>query len=462
MVLLQSPCPRLRRGGTSVNSTLSRSRQRAVRVFPAAKKHVFQDIVDDGATGQEVEESQDEPAAPSAFQSVLGTAGVEKFVDLCLDTSRGSNGRGIFIGQNVTKGSVLLELPLDLCISVDYAGGGLTLPTDVPADGPAWPRLKKAIAKDDSLPWDILISLALLDSLSGMGSELFQMYGNTVLPSSSDISLPLCLPLQMLEELQDANLVDKAIEQKDRLKNLFPGLAVSIDGGDGPTWMEYAFACVRSRAFSLGEDHFAFVPALDAANHSVDPNADFTYNPSSRKIMLFAMNDIKAGEELMISYTGRVGYKNKRLLTQYGFVFEHGNPFDTFSLEEDLGFHGQSTTLSLTMVQKALGDGDYMVDTFSGKDPYSYASLKSLPIDSEDGNCSPIEEQRSFLENLKVAVSDRIDAWQSTLRDDESMLEHMLKGTSDSRLVSVMRYRVQAKKRDIALLNLTNNLLNSM
>lgn len=33
--------------------------------------------------------------------------------------------------------------------------------------------------------------------------------------------------------------------------------------------MEWGFACVRSRAFRLGPEAFAFVPFLDMANHAV-------------------------------------------------------------------------------------------------------------------------------------------------------------------------------------------------
>lgn len=447
------------------------------RAAEKKKAHVFVDIVDEeaeqvtsalqGDRAELLDRADDaEPTASSVFDGLLKRAGAAD-AGLRLDTSKNTQGRGIFIDRDVAKGSILLEIPLDMCISVDYAKGGLRLPQDVPADVPAWPRLTKAIAKDDALPWDILVSLALLDSLSGMGSELFQDWANTALPSSSDMSLPVCLPLSMLDELQDTDLVRKALDQKDRLKELFPGLAVPMDGGDGPTWMEYAFACVRSRAFSLGEDRFAFVPVLDAANHDIEPNADFSYNPSNDTVAFFAMKEIKAGEEVTISYTGRVGYKNKRLMTQYGFVFEQGNPFDTFSLQEDLGVDPGSTSFAVEDVQRALGDGESMVDIFSGKDTYSYASLKSLPIDAgaaEDMPLSPTapplsEDQRELLERIQRAVASRIDGWQSSLRDDESMLGHMLSGKCDERLVAVMRYRVQAKKRDVAMSNMVERLL---
>jgi hypothetical protein len=450
----------------------------------AGGKHVFRDIADDPAPTRPDErqtstseplvslDSGPAPTASSVFTDLLrrAGAGASGASGLRLDTSRNTQGRGVFIDRDVVKGSVLLELPLDMCISVDYGSGGLRLPRDVPPSGPAWPRLTKAISKDDTLPWDVLISLALLDSLSGMGSEGIQDWGNTALPAPRDMSLPLCLPPSMLDQLQDEDLARKAMEQKQRLRELFPGLAVPMDGDDGPTWMEYAFGCVRSRAFSLGEDRYAFVPVMDAANHAMDPNADFSFNPGNDTIVLFAMENIKAGDEVTISYTGRVGYTNKRLMTQYGFVFTSGNPFDTYSLPDDLDVD-DSSTLALDAVQKALGDGDFMVEAFSGKDPYSYACLKSLPMEAgeEAGEASDnvgrvgssvfTADQRAMLESIQRAITGRVNAWQSSLRDDESMLGHLLSGSCDSRLVAVMRYRVQTKKRDVAMLELIERLL---
>jgi hypothetical protein len=186
------------------------------------------------------------------------------------------------------------------------------------------------------------------------------------------------------------------------------------------------------------------------------------------------MENIKAGDEVTISYTGRVGYTNKRLMTQYGFVFTSGNPFDTYSLPHDLGMPADvvdSSTLALDAVQKALGDGDFMVEAFSGKDPYSYACLKSLPMEAgeEAGEASDnvgrvgssvfTADQRAMLESIQRAITGRVNAWQSSLRDDESMLGHLLSGSCDSRLVAVMRYRVQTKKRDVAMLELIERLL---
>lgn len=406
--------------------------------------------------------------AERAFRSVLARPGVEMNVPIRLDGSKDSRiGRGIFVEKDVGKGGVIVDIPVDAaCICVDYGARGLSVPMDVSSDV-AWPRLNKAVAKDDTLPWDVLVSLGLLDAMSGMGSECLQMYGNYVLPGPKDLCLPLCMPEEMLCELQDDEMERKAKEQKERLRGLFPGLGVAMEDG-GPTWMEYAFGCVRSRAFSLGKDAYAFVPILDAANHALEPNADFSFNPNTNSILLFAMENISAGDEITISYTGKVGYTNARMMAQYGFVFDHGNPFDRYSLEKDLGITQEhDTRLSLEYIQSALGDGDVMVDIFSGKDAYSYACLKSLPILDADGRgmentrSSSVEEQKKLLTRIRDAVSIRMETgWKSTLRDDESMLGHMqASGASDPRLMAALMYRIQSKKRDLAMHTMTDILL---
>ena len=400
--------------------------------------------------------------AERAFDLLLERPGVEVHVPLRLDSSKGRTGRGIFVQGDAPKGTILVEIPLDVCICVDYTGSGVSVPMDVSSSQEvAWPRLHKAVRKDDSLPWDVLVSLGVLDAMSGMGSECLQVYGNYVLPTPKDLCLPLCMPEDMLGELQDDDMEQKALEQKGRLRELFPGLGVPMEDDDGPTWMEYAFGCVRSRAFTYGKDKYAFVPILDAANHALEPNADFSFNPSTNKILLFAMEDMKNTEEVTISYTGRVGYTNARMMAQYGFVFEHGNPFDRYSLEKDLGIEPSSVTLCIDHVQRALGDGDAMVDVFSGKDAYSYACLKSLPVTLlEEENLSSHDEQRKLLKEIQDSVSNRMQSWKSALRDDESMLGHMqASDMSDLRLQAALMYRIQSKKRDLAMHRLTDILL---
>lgn len=51
---------------------------------------------------------------------------------------------------------VILRVPMEYCLVVDYEGEGLSLPNF------AWPRLREAVQQNPELPWDILLVQSLL------------------------------------------------------------------------------------------------------------------------------------------------------------------------------------------------------------------------------------------------------------------------------------------------------------
>ena len=85
-------------------------------------------------------------AASAAFQQLAAAA-----LDTCaVQLQPCPAGHGLYLTTPAAAGDVLLRVPLDRCLVVDYSGGGLRLPQA------QWPRLRKGVQKDDSLPWDIL------------------------------------------------------------------------------------------------------------------------------------------------------------------------------------------------------------------------------------------------------------------------------------------------------------------
>lgn len=77
-----------------------------------------------------------------------------------------------------------------------------------------------------------------------------------------------------LLQLQHEGIMSAASAQQQRLSGMFPDFADPM-GEDLPTFMQWALACVRSRAFKVGAEAFAFLPFLDIANHRSKPNTDF-------------------------------------------------------------------------------------------------------------------------------------------------------------------------------------------
>lgn len=76
-------------------------------------------------------------------------------------------------------------------------------------------------------------------------------------------------------------------------------------------------------------------PSTLPANHADDPAADFRAAPGggANAFELVAVRDLRAGDEITISYTGPAGQTNRRLMAQYGFVPAGGNAADRIELD---------------------------------------------------------------------------------------------------------------------------------
>lgn len=386
-------------------------------------------------------------------------------------------GRGLFMESNhqATPATILFKVPLDLCLVVDYTEqqddnanvdvGGVHLPSQG-----QWPRVRKGLGTDKPLEWDIILALALLDAVAGDGGQFWEEYATAVLPSPPQLTLPVCLSEDLLQDLQHQDIVDRALQQKRRLRELFPGLAVPmLDSVDDTTttYLEWAFSCVRSRAFRLGQNIFAFVPFLDIANHADCPNANFQVPVDRQSVNCVSVRDIKCVEEITISYNGITapskisttstgsttegerGYTNQRWMAQYGFVPRQGNPFDRIDFSSCVLPSSPHVLLSVDAFQSILGDGDDMVDVFSGRNIFFYAALKSFPLAVTESETAPMEQQLEVAASMLACVQrEKQEQWKSSVEEDEVELlrleqEH---GSSNSRREAVVRYRLHRKK----------------
>lgn len=361
----------------------------------------------------------------------------------------GTNGRGIFAAKETSASAkVIFSVPMDRCIVVDYTNEGLRLPVG------EWPRVSRGLAKDNALPWDIVHALALLDGLAGNGDAFWCQYTNEILPQPELLTLPVCLPEELLSQLEHPAIIEAALQQKQRLASLFPGLS-SPACVNGPTWLEWAFSCVRSRAFALGKDAFAFVPFLDAANHALEPNANFEVSPDRRSVNLVSLKSIEEGEELTISYTGELGYTNQRFMAQYGFVPAQGNVFGRLEFKCLDEGRNNNVLLSLDALQIALGDDDAMVNAFSGRDSFMYAALKSLPVAAMESDAAPVSDQLKLAEEMLREVEAEQKEWKTSAEEDATTLPVVglelntgkaTEGVVDPRLAAVVRYRLHRKR----------------
>jgi hypothetical protein len=249
----------------------------------------------------------------------------------------------------------------------------------------------------EALTWDVLLALGVMDALAGDGGDWWGAYSAALFPAPENVALPMCWSPPLLEALRHSSVAEAARAQQLRLRMLYaPFCAVpaaeGAPNGGAPSYMQWAFACVRSRAFRLTEREgegaggggegggggnngsraatFALVPFLDCANHSERPNAayrlgieegqeeeDRRNNDAGRGaggrggvgnsaptpaaaqafVELVALADVQPGDEVCISYTGAppAPATNRLLMAQYGFVPSGGNPRDRY---EELAF----------------------------------------------------------------------------------------------------------------------------
>eukprot|EP01025_Chloroclados_australasicus_P031404 TRINITY_DN31767_c2_g1_i3.p1 TRINITY_DN31767_c2_g1~~TRINITY_DN31767_c2_g1_i3.p1 ORF type:complete len:361 (-),score=56.38 TRINITY_DN31767_c2_g1_i3:573-1655(-) len=333
-----------------------------------------------------------------------------------------------------------MEMPIAVCLSVDYnSKRGMTL---LPGD---WPRLSRLASS--SLPWDILFSLALVDAAMDQGHGFWKDYV-LFLPAPQTLCLPMCWPEYLLKQLQDDQVKEGAILQQKRLRDILHYEALTTQrqaDGDLPSLFEWAFACVRSRAFKLKDDYYAYIPFLDMANHSPEPNANYQYNQNGF-VELVAVKDIKAKEEVTISYTGKYGESNRKLLQKYGFVVEQGNFADRIEFKLD-GIQFSGAKLSLLRFQKYLGDFIFQ-DAMNGTNLYMFAAIRSFPVgDDPDADLPITKEEINFAKELQNQIIDDLLMCSTSIEEDRAILEELKKQSSvpDVRVRAALRYRMERK-----------------
>ncbi len=171
---------------------------------------------------------------------------------------------------------------------------------------------------------------------------------------------------------------------------------------------------------------------------------------------------------------------------QYGFVLTGGNPADRLqfaalqapdsgrgsgepgssggvSSSSNASSIGSSSRdpssavlLSLDRMQAALGDGERMAAALSGKDPYSYAALKSLPFAAEEGAAAELGLQLALAERLAAELAAEAAGWPTSMEQDAELVAQQRaaapvecssggSAATDARLAAALAYRLQRK-----------------
>jgi len=446
-----------------------------------------------------------------------------------LALEEGQYGRGLFAARGFRAGETLLSVPLSCCLIVgrDY---GMSLP------GATWEQLQAGyldewpllgavaygIGKDgfNALGWELRLMLAVADiglnrsvlpeaspGKSGGGSSGGALQGLLrMMPGSSksqgvaalgewlplylrllpeELPLPSSLPAEMLEELQDPEMIDAAMEERAQMAELLGKSTVEGAAGMTLDLLTWALAIVRSRAFDATPETFVLSPLIDLINHAWEnPNAEVQLAvweaPADEAVLALqgevrvcAQRDIPKGAEVCFSY-GCNTAPTPELFRRYGMIRPGGNPFDELPFEalaqaaagasrggggasahegqEGQGPQGEGQPagafLDMAQVEAALEaavteQGERWLQVRS-KDARLKAVIGSLArLEAHDGDGEGSEA--SYLAALADAVEAHLAAWPTSLAEDEAALASGADGRGDLG-GAALAYRIERKR----------------
>ena len=336
--------------------------------------------------------------------------------------SHGAYGRGLFATRDVRPGTLLLSVPLSLCL-VAARDESLSVP------GATWSQLTSGLVaayprlqtswKSYPLPWDVRLALALLDAAdgaagSGAAAQIWRRHCE-LLPAPDAVTLPFVLPASLHTLAQDDTLAADWAADAARVEAFCPALP-------GLLW---AVALARSRAFTSG-DEFIVAPLIDMANTSFGggvnaeaalcvPAGSSLFDGAGTFDLCAGAAGLKAGEEILISY-GAAGQSNSRLLSRYGFVRER-NPNERVVLSSgaingDALERAASAAMAGTWARQRSTDGRLQ------------AALASLPRrrSSKTAATGAVEGERSAVAALLAEARGMLDGSPAS-GDEETEVE---------------------------------------
>ena len=381
-------------------------------------------------------------AADPAFQALARRAGcVSPFGSAALQLRAGSLGRGLFAARNLSPGEPLLQVPLALCLAAERAAAvavpGAPWASLTAGAVPGWPRLQTP-GEAYPLPWDVRLSLCLLDAAAGEGgvgdaAALWRDYAQ-LLPPPGTLACPLCLPADALRLAGQPRLEADWVAEAARLAALFPALPAAE--------LLYGVALARSRAFGVS-DTFLIVPFIDMCNTAFAAgavNATASLRVAAGRDAAAAALEadgtfelaagpagVRAGDEVIISY-GAGGTGNASLLAKYGFVRE-SNPNDRLACLAGLavaGLDAAALERAAAAATEARGGRWLRERSTAGQLQAALASLpcRAVPPPRGAPPRRPAEE-RDDVATLRAAVAEALAATPDDAAADAAELARL-------------------------------------
>ena len=416
-------------------------------------------------------------------------------------------GNTLVTSRAIKKGERLITIPFTMCLLchrsgiVRGLGGQSNKVLDICGD------LRNSLSDDDIIKgrtWDIQLALALLDASCGEGLAgeieladedsqvsvpLFWDSYSLDLPKPEDITVPFCMNLQVLNEIQDSDIKLGATLQQKRLTSLFPSLeepkswhrvtAMSLNKihSSIANPLRWAFSQVRSRCFMVLEDldWFGVVPIIDMCNHKINPNAqiivhrnsdnltnDTVMNIKDYAVCLYALDDIPSDYEITISYGN---YDNDRLFVQYGFSIE-GNIYDRIKWTaqyNNTNYDTNNDTLKQMKIEITMKAIDSIIDNINtnNNDISKYRHI-AVRESLREGLLLAHHRNVTLIEGLQYLHDDlnKIERqYPTTLEEDRLIYDEINSNISNInrsiQLLTCLKFRLERK----VILNIAKNII---
>lgn len=259
-----------------------------------------------------------------------------------------SSGRGLLARKDINDGDLLIQIPLDLCMTKAAA--------------------RKALGKEVisyGMNEYLAIALHLVHERYVKGEKSFWKPYLDVLPDVEEVNPTFTWSEADLKFLEGSPVVPATVSLKNKLKREYDDLLGNDETGlisrypdrfpadkftlENWTW---AFCMLFSRAIRLRSlqqgERLALVPYADLINHSPFSQAyidareagDWLFKIGGEEVVLFADRGYRRMEQIYISYGPK---SNADLLLLYGFAVER-NPFNSVDVTVSLSAPAQQSS----------------------------------------------------------------------------------------------------------------------
>ncbi|KAJ7518521.1 hypothetical protein O6H91_21G072600 [Diphasiastrum complanatum] len=382
-------------------------------------------------------------------QKLLGKCKAVSTVEI-LDSTTPKKSRG----KKKQQPEMILEIPLELMITVSKYPPWMFFPNIVPIGHPVFDIINATDAKSD---WDIRLATLLLLAMDKEG-DFWHVYSDYLpeVPESTDL---LFASEEELVELQDMAFAQDMREEQIRAEETWkkywtPDLILKVKRlARTSEKFKWALSIARTRCITMTmavgtkiQEANMLIPYADMFNHSFAPTCSLRWRTKDRmlEVLINAGQSIKEGDEMTLNYLDRTA--DREYMRLYG-LSSAVNPWTTMSFSGKSKIHLDSFLSAFNIT--GLPDHYYFNEAVAERkdtfvDGAVLAMARYLPTWS-DGDLPflPSEEKRA-VKDLQRECRLQLAAFPTTVDHDNKLLA--TEGESRGlRWKAIIKYRIDRK-----------------